>query len=83
MKKANLSSDDDSDSSSTAGDGSRSSRDEVNEVKKMSSEETNRIRLWRLVVTACLICSGVLITIVTYRFLVDEQKANFEVAVRK
>lgn len=75
---------DDPDPGSNSADGSRISRerDEIVEVKKMSSAETNRVRVWRTLVTLCLVCSGVVITLTTYRFLEDEQVKNFEVAVR-
>lgn len=74
----------DPDTGSTSGDGSRTSRerDEIGEVQKMSSEETKRVRLWRAVVTLCLLATGVAITTTTYRFLNDEQEDNFKMAVR-
>lgn len=56
-------------------------RDEVGEVKKMTLEETNRVRLWRILVSVCLVMTGVAITATTYRFLADEQESNFKVAV--
>jgi hypothetical protein len=56
-------------------------RDEVKEVKKMSAGATNRIRMWRLVLTLCLVATAVAITTTTYKLLVEEQERNFEVAV--
>lgn len=75
----------DPDAASSSGEGSRNSqqdRDEIGEVQEMSSEETHRVRLWRFVVTFCLLVTGDAITTTTYRFLHDEQESNYEVAVR-
>lgn len=75
----------DHDTGSTSGDGSRSSRerDEIGEVRKMSSVDTNRVRMWRLAVAMCLLVTGVAITTTTYRFLKNEQNSNFNMAVRR
>lgn len=56
-------------------------RDEVQEVKKMAAGDTNRVRMWRFVVTGCLVATAVAITVTTYCFLKDEQEHNFNVAV--
>ena len=57
-------------------------RDEVKEIRKMSSRDTNRIRLWRVVVTLVLLGTAVSVTFATYRLLLDKQNAIFEEAVR-
>ena len=41
---------------------------------------TRRIRVWRVLVMACLVATAAVITTVTYRFLRDEQEENFHVA---
>lgn len=61
--------------------GTETVRDEIGEVKKMSAQDTSRIRLWRFVVTACLVAMAVAITKTTHTFLRDEQEKNFDVAV--
>lgn len=77
---------DDEDESSTVEPepmGDEEERDEVQEVKKMSAGDTNRVRMWRFVVTGCLVATAVAVTLTTYRSLKDEQQQNFEVAVSR
>ena len=57
-------------------------RDELLEVKRQSSKDTNRVRLWRIVVTGALFATATVVTLTTYRLLVDEEQKNFEIAVR-
>lgn len=74
----------DSDASSTSDwvEGSNvNDRDEIEEVKRMSTEDTDRVRRWRLTVAACLLITAIVITATTYHFLRKEQLANFEEAV--
>ena len=56
-------------------------RDEVKEIQKMSQGDTNKIRLWRLVVTCVLLLTALAVTLTTYRVLKDEEKNDFETAV--
>jgi hypothetical protein len=56
-------------------------RDEVLEVKKLTSKDTFRVQTWRFVVTGVLALTAVAVTLTTYRFLVKEEKKNFVAAV--
>jgi hypothetical protein len=56
-------------------------RDEVDEVRKMSSKDTYRLRRWRIVVTSVLLLTALVVTLTTY-FLLDMQEyENFKTAV--
>jgi hypothetical protein len=57
-------------------------RDEVKEVRKLSSKDTNRIRLWRFVVTAVVLLTAVAVTLTTYTLLQQQEHENFLNAVR-
>jgi hypothetical protein len=57
-------------------------RDEVKEVRKLSSKDTNRIRLWRFVVTAVVLLTAVAVTLTTYALLQQQEHENFLNAVR-
>ena len=56
-------------------------RDEVVEVRKMSSKDTKRLRLWRLVVTSVLLLTAFAITFTTYTLLKQQEDSNFQTAV--
>ena len=56
-------------------------RDEVGEVRKMSSKDTNRLRLWRLVVTGVLLLTALAVTFTTYTLLEQQEDENFQTAV--
>ena len=56
-------------------------RDEVGEVRKMSSKDTNRLRLWRFVVTGVLLLTAFAITFTTYTLLEKQEDENFQMAV--
>ena len=56
-------------------------RDEVDEVRKMSSKETGRLRLWRLVVTSVLLLTAFAVTFTTYTLLEEQEDENFKTAV--
>jgi hypothetical protein len=58
-------------------------RDEVKEVRKMSSKDTIRILFWRYVVTFVLLLTASAVTIATYLFLQRQEHENFVTAVRK
>jgi hypothetical protein len=58
-------------------------RDEVKEVRKMSSKDTIRILFWRYVVTFVLLLTASVVTIATYLFLQRQERENFVTAVRK
>jgi hypothetical protein len=58
-------------------------RDEVKEVRKMSSKDTTRILFWRYVVTCVLLLTASAVTIATYLFLQRQEQENFVTAVRK
>ena len=60
---------------------SQGSRDEVKEILKYSQKETKRVQTWRLLVTLALVATGVVVTMTTYRSLVDQEENNFEDAV--
>ena len=57
-------------------------RDEVKEVQKMSQKDTNYVVFWRFVVTLMLLVTALVVTMTTYRFLLNEQTEDFETAVR-
>jgi hypothetical protein len=56
-------------------------RDEVKEVRKLSSKDTTRIRFWRFVVTVVLLLTAFAITFATYTFLEQQEYENFVTAV--
>jgi hypothetical protein len=56
-------------------------RDEVLEVKKLTSKDTFRVKTWRFVVTGVLTLTALAVTLTTYRFLVKEEKKNFIASV--
>jgi hypothetical protein len=56
-------------------------RDEVGEVRKMSSKDTNRLRLWRIVVTGVLLLTALAVTFTTYTLLKKQENENFKTAV--
>jgi hypothetical protein len=58
-------------------------RDEVKEVRKLSSKDTTRIRFWRLIVTLVLLLTAFAVTFTTYTFLERQEHENFVTAVRK
>ena len=57
-------------------------RDEVSEVRKMSSKDTNRLRLWRVVVTSAILLTAFAVTFTTYSLLQQQEEDNFKTAVR-
>jgi uncharacterized membrane protein YcjF (UPF0283 family) len=57
-------------------------RDEVKEVRNMSSKETSRIIFWRVVVTLVLLLTAFAVTFATYTFLRQQEHKNFKAAVR-
>ena len=57
-------------------------RDEVNEVRKIASKDTTRIRVWRFVITLVLLLTAFAITFATYSLLKQQENENFETAVR-
>ena len=56
-------------------------RDEVVEVRKMSSKDTKRLRLWRIVVTSVLLLTAFVITFTTYKLLKQQEDSNFRTGV--
>ena len=57
------------------------SRDEVGEVRKMSSKDTKRLRLWRIVVTSVILLTAFAVTFTTYTLLKQQEDENFKTAV--
>lgn len=57
-------------------------RDEVVEVRKMSSMDTDRLRLWRIVVAGVLFWTAFAVTFTTYFLLKQQESKNFKIAVR-
>ena len=57
-------------------------RDEVGEVRKMSSQDTNRLRFWRIVVMCVLVLTAFAVTFTTYTLLKQQEDENFKTAVR-
>ena len=58
-----------------------SERDEVKEVQKMSSKDTQSVNLWRLAATLALLLTALSVTLATYTNLKSEEKNDFETAV--
>jgi hypothetical protein len=56
-------------------------RDEVNEVRKMSSKDTSRIFIWRVVVTLVLLLTAFTVTFASFTFLQRQEHENFKTAV--
>ena len=56
-------------------------RDEVGEVRKMSSKDTRRLRLWRIVVTSVILLTAFAVTFTTYKLLKQQEDENFKTAV--
>ena len=93
MIPENLNEDDDDYSQSECeGEDSRSTpstqpesveRDEVKEIKNYSKKETAQVRRWRGIATLALLGTACAVTLVTYRFLAEEQEDNFRQAVRQ
>lgn len=54
-------------------------RDEVAEVRRLSHNETRRVRIMRMVIAALLV-AAVAVTLVTFQLLRDEQTKAFEAA---
>ena len=68
---------------STSTDTERNNRrDEVSEVRKMSSKDTNRLRLWRIVVTSAILLTAFAVTFTTHSLLQKQEDDNFKTAVR-
>ena len=65
----------------TEPDPTDSSRDEVGEVRKMSSRDTFWLRLWRIVVTSVLLLTALAVTFTRYTLLQQQEEANFHTAV--
>ena len=57
-------------------------RDEVGEVRKLSSKDTHRLRLWRVVVTGVLLLTAFAVTFTTFTLLKQQEDDNFQTAVR-
>ena len=72
----------DVDGTVTTEEPSRHRRDEVKEVRNMSSQDTRRLRRWRLVVTGVLLLTAFAVTFTTYTLLQQQEDENFHTAVR-
>jgi hypothetical protein len=88
-ERSNATDDDDDEDEAVGGEVATSSdtkpdgrRDEVGEVRKMSSKDTNRLRLWRIVVTGVLLLTAFAVTFTTYKLLKQQEDENFKTAVR-
>jgi hypothetical protein len=55
---------------------------EVEEVRNLARKDTNRVRIWRFLVTCVILAMASIVTTTTYRKLIDEQRNAFETAVR-
>jgi hypothetical protein len=62
--------------------GEERQRDEVGEVRKMSSKDSIRLRFWRLVVTCVLLLTAFAVTYTTFTLLTQQEDKNFKTAVR-
>ena len=66
----------------TTGSSPDGRRDELGEVRKMSSKDTNRLRVWRIVVTGVLLLTAFAVTFTTFTLLKQQEDENFKTAVR-
>ena len=57
-------------------------QEEIREVTKGSQSDTNRVVRWRFMALLALLITGLCVTITTYLLLKNEEKENFETAVR-
>jgi hypothetical protein len=75
--------DDVNDETTTEGvEGAERRRNEVVEVRKMSSKDSQRIHVWRLVVTCVLLLTAFAVTFTTFTLLQKQEEKNFTTAVR-
>lgn len=56
-------------------------RDEVGEVRKLSSKDTKRLHWWRIVVTGVLLLTAFAVTFTTFTLLKQQENENFHTAV--
>jgi hypothetical protein len=56
-------------------------RDEVQEIRMLSSKDTSRIRLWRLIVTLVLLLTAFAVTFTTFTLLQQQDHQHFMTAV--
>jgi hypothetical protein len=56
-------------------------RDEVREIKKYTSKDTNKVRVWRAMVTCLLLATGAAVVFTSYTFLTREEEYKFKQAV--
>ena len=56
-------------------------RDEVQHVREMAQADTLRVRLGRAAMTAILLATACIVTVLTYKSLKAEQYNNFATAV--
>jgi uncharacterized membrane protein YcjF (UPF0283 family) len=56
-------------------------RDEVQEIKKYTSKDTNKVRVWRVMVTCVLLLTGAAVVYTSYTFLRREETYKFKQAV--
>jgi hypothetical protein len=73
--------DDLNDETTEDGTGAERRRDEVGEVRKMSSKDSLRLSLWRLVVTCVLLLTAFAVTYTTFILLMKQEDKNFSTAV--
>ena len=67
--------------STTSDSQSSSNRDEVQEVRNQSRTEDRRVDLWRWTVLFLILVVGVVITVLTYYFLQQEENKALDIAV--
>ena len=58
-------------------------RDEIQEIKKMSQQDTERVNVWRLVVFAVILAVAVTVTLTTFLVLKREEDNDFKIAVSR
>ncbi|CAJ1940156.1 unnamed protein product [Cylindrotheca closterium] len=56
------------------------SRDEVQEVRNASRNEDRSVKLWRLALFLFILATGISVSYLTYHFLLDEEKEEFNIA---
>ena len=56
-------------------------RDEVREIEKASKKDTNWIKIWRFLLIVTLGGTATAVTLVTFRFLEDEQDQTYKASV--
>ena len=67
----------------SVGGGTEDSEDEVQQIKNLSSKETQSIRFWRFVVAFVIGAAGALVSTGTYLYITELEQKDARDAVRR